>query len=61
VWGSCKKCSYLSWTIVHIFFPKYWYYLYICQVLKDDDKREIYDQVIVIYLFNETKIVMLLE
>jgi hypothetical protein len=43
------------------FFPKYWYYQYICQVLKDDDKREIYDQVIVIYLFNETKIVMLLE
>jgi hypothetical protein len=33
----------------------------ICQVLKDDDKREIYDQVIVISLFTETKIVMLLD
>ena len=61
VWGSCRKCSYLSWTIVHVFSPKCWYYLYICQVLKDDDKREIYDQVIAISLFNETKIVMLLE
>jgi hypothetical protein len=31
------------------------------QVLKDNDKREIYDQVIIISLSNETKIVMLLE